>query len=247
MRRNIFLVLICMLFVSCSSVGESNDIKIDSIKLDVKVENNKSILNGKYCKIVLPEQYKIEKENLYSNIEVLNSQFEKNAASFADTAKSDYAIMSDSEKDNFLYEYSEDVNVITRNESVFSLLTNTYIDTMGAHGGTIIKCYNYDMINGQKIKLSNIILDSNGIKNLIINKLNSDEYSEFTFFDDYKNIIDNFFDFSKNDYDLQFNILDDGINFIFNQYDIAAYSEGIITVNFDVNEIKDKISGYYWE
>ena len=246
MKRIIFLVFMSVLLVSCSNMSKVNDIVVDSISVDEKVDN-KTILSGKYCKIVLPKTYETEKENLYSNIDVLNTQFEKEIKNFIETTKSEYSSADNEEKKSFLYEYSQKGNIITNNESVLSILSNTYIDTMGAHGGTLIKCYNYDMLNGQKIKLSNLILDSNGLKNLIINKLNSDEYKDISLFDDYVNTIDNFFDFSKNDNSLEFNILDDGINFIFNQYDIAPYSDGIITVNFSIDEIKDIIMGYYWE
>ena len=242
MKKILLLVLISLLLVSCNKMTNEN-INFKEIVIDEKSENNTTIIEGKYCKIVLDKKNS-QNENLNSNITSLNEKIEKDAKEFIDNSKTDYQSKTDEEKKEFLYTYSQEGELVTENENVLSFMTNTYVDTMGAHGTTIISSYNYDMNNGQIINLSNIVLDRNSLKKLIIEKFKTEEYN---LYDDYESSLDNFLDFSNKDYILQFNLLDDGIEFIFNQYDIAPYAAGVITVDFTKEELNNIILNNYWE
>ena len=116
---------------------------------------------------------------------------------------------------------------------------NYYQYTGGAHGGTFITCRNYRLEDGSVVTLDNYfkpgyekvlipILDK---KLLEYAECNSrDELDEHGYFSDEPMFVSD-----------NFEIRQDTIDFIYNQYDIAPYAMGITTLSVPEDEIRDII------
>ena len=116
---------------------------------------------------------------------------------------------------------------------------NYYQYTGGAHGGTFITCRNYRLEDGSVVTLDNYFKP--GYEKVLIPILerlllqeagcdSRDELDEHGFFSDEPMFVPE-----------NFEIKQDTIDFIFNQYDIAPYARGIITLSVPEDEILEII------
>jgi len=112
----------------------------------------------------------------------------------------------------------------------FSVRVDTFVDFGGAHPGTLIGAYNYDTKTGKQLVLGDIVADKDKFLTYVKEDL-LNNYKKEEFFDLDK-------DFAKYQLDAAENAADDtkraftwllgydGIQIIFNQYDIAPYAAG---------------------
>ena len=132
-------------------------------------------------------------------------------------------VLSESNKDYVKYQYELyiDYKLTYNKNNVISIPMNVYEFTGGAHGMTYLNSYNYNLINGKKLKLSDIFKENIDYKNIIDNyikyviKKNPDIYFQGN--NGFKGIKE----------EQSFYIEDDGIVIYFDLYEIAPYYVGI--------------------
>ena len=138
------------------------------------------------------------------------------------------------------YEYIINTEVHYGNhKDIIGHFINMYQYTGGAHGGTFITCRNYRLEDGSVVTLENyfkpgyerVLLPVLERKLLEYAGCNSrDELDDHGYFSNEPMFIPD-----------NFEIRQDTIDFIFNQYDIAPYSTGITTLSVPQDDIRDII------
>ncbi|MFK7782622.1 DUF3298 domain-containing protein [Psychroserpens sp.] len=124
-----------------------------------------------------------------------------------------------------------DGEVTYRSPEVICIAVNSYLDTGGAHGNTHIKFFNFNPQTGQLYSKAEIINDIQGLSGVITNKLkeevksNSDEPMEEFFF--------------GKDFQLpeSLGFSDEGLIVLYNPYEIASYSQGIMEFTIPFEDI----------
>ncbi len=125
--------------------------------------------------------------------------------------------------------YEMKISVPFIGEHHASVSTNKYTYTGGAHGMTTIDNSTYNLSTGKKVTLSDIFadVDNQELIQMMRGKLLSIRNKEL------------YFDFDTIRLHENFIIQDGGLQFTYNQYDIAPYSEGITEIHFTFDEIRD--------
>ena len=152
----------------------------------------------------------------------------------------DFALQEGYEPHGLDYEYIINTEVhYGNNKDIIGNFINMYQYSGGAHGGTFITCRNYRLKDGSVVTLDNyfkpdyekVLIPILERKLLEYAGCNSrDELDEYGYFsNDPMFVSDNF------------EIRQDTIDFIYNQYDIAPYSTGITTLSVPLNEIENLI------
>jgi hypothetical protein len=125
------------------------------------------------------------------------------------------------------------------NKDIIGHFINWYQYTGGAHGGTFITCRNYRLKDGSVVNLDNYFKP--GYEKVLIPVLERKllEYAECSSRDE----LDEHGYFSNEPMFVSenFEIRQDTIDFIYNQYDIAPYSTGITTLSVPTDEISSII------
>ena len=124
-----------------------------------------------------------------------------------------------------------DGEVTYRSPDVISIAINSYLDTGGAHGNTNVRFFNFNPQTGELYSKTELINNTKGLSDVIENKLkvevksNSDEPIEDFFF--------------GKDFQLPESIgySDEGLIILYNPYEIASYSQGIIEFTIPFNEV----------
>lgn len=135
------------------------------------------------------------------------------------------------------YEYVINTEVhYGNNRDIIGHFINMYQYTGGAHGGTFITCRNYRLEDGSVVTLDNYFKP--GYEEVLIPVLEKKllEYAECSSRDE----LDEHGYFSNEPMFVSdnFEIRQDTIDFIYNQYDIAPYSTGITTLSVPEDEIR---------
>ena len=140
------------------------------------------------------------------------------------------------EYNNFISEFPDspqqweaqiDGELTFKNADVISIALTSYTNTGGAHGNTMISFLNFDASTGKRIDNNNLFTDHKTFKKL----------AETHF---YKSIEDTGILFDANTFTLPKNIgfSDEGIILLYNTYEIAPYSSGIIECLIPLEEVK---------
>lgn len=135
------------------------------------------------------------------------------------------------------YEYIIETEVhYGNNRDIIGHFIKLYQYTGGAHGGTFITCRNYRLEDGSVVTLDNYFKP--GYEKVLIPVLEKKllEYAECSSRDE----LDEHGYFSNEPMYVSenFEIRQDTIDFIYNQYDIAPYSTGITTLSVANDEIR---------
>ena len=138
------------------------------------------------------------------------------------------------------YEYVINTEVhYGNNKDIIGHFINMYQYTGGAHGGTFITCRNYRLADGSVVTLDNYFKP--GYEKVLIPVLERKllEYAECSSREE----LDEHGYFSNEPMFVSdnFEIRQDTIDFIYNQYDIAPYSTGITTLSVSTDEISSII------
>ena len=138
------------------------------------------------------------------------------------------------------YEYIINTEIhYGNNKDIIGHFINMYQYTGGAHGGTFITCRNYRLADGSVVTLDNYFKP--GYEKVLIPVLERKllEYAECGSRDQ----LDEHGYFSNEPMFVSdnFEIRQDTIDFIYNQYDIAPYSTGITTLSVPTDEISSII------
>ena len=121
------------------------------------------------------------------------------------------------------------------NKDIIGHFINWYQYTGGAHGGTFITCRNYRLKDGSIVTLDNYFKPSYEKVLIPILERKLLEYAECSSRDE----LDEHGYFSNEPMFIpeNFEIREDTIDFIFNQYDIAPYSTGITTLSVPITDL----------
>lgn len=136
------------------------------------------------------------------------------------------------------YSNDTEASISYQGNNYLSIMTNTYIFTMGAHGTTVIGGYNYDIKTGKRLKLEDFIKDKEELRKYLKDWTKKQE--EGMLFEWADETIDEYLD--KDEYELQCAISEGELSVFFQQYDIAAYAVGIIEIPIDKSLLKVDIN-----
>lgn len=133
-------------------------------------------------------------------------------------------------------------NAYVTNE-VLSIVYEHYTYLGGAHGGSQRYAYNFDLKDGHLLTWDEINSgDGDALREMmhthIVNSINGGKYSDYYFFDNYEEDLDN----AMNDY--TWYIGNDCLNVIYNQYAIAPYAAGIIEFKMSLGNIDNLFYEY---
>lgn len=138
------------------------------------------------------------------------------------------------------YEYVINTEVHYGNHhDIIGHFINMYQYTGGAHGGTFITCRNYRLEDGSVVTLDNYFKPGYEKELIPVLERKLLQYAGCSS----RNELDDHGYFSNEPMFVpeNFEIRQDTIDFIFNQYDIAPYSTGITTLSVPENEIRSII------
>ena len=137
-------------------------------------------------------------------------------------------------------------------DAIFSFTRTDYSYIGGAHPNTYVTGMNYDPASGEELVLSDVVTDYDAVYEYVLNDLKeqAEENEDLAYFDDYESTVHTMFYgagegekvVSEEDgiepntaYMPNWVSGEDGVYIIFNNYDIAPYAAGRITVNVPVS------------
>lgn len=138
--------------------------------------------------------------------------------------------------------YSEVFYTVARNDAKilsFWLTDSTYAG--GAHPSSYIIGHNYEIETGKEIGIKDFVKDSDGLRKLVIERLEALEDSDF-YFEDWKETVNTLFEENS----LDFVLYTDSVEFMFNQYCIAPYVAGPISLTVEYEDNKELFNGEYF-
>ena len=257
MKKVLCILLIFVLFLSsCNSKNPTNqtaNIIIEHLEI---VDEEDSVLYNKikYPVVYMSSDFRNDNKKLSDSIDQFNNIQKTIADNFLiDNQTEVRELYEESKNTDYFgnYEYGCEASFGRNDDKVFAIHTNAYYFTMGAHGSTVINEYDCDKKTGKLLEILDIVNDKNKFEDAIIKYLDSiNGVDDFYLFDEYKEFVHQYI-FNEGsdyaDYKIIFGLTNDTLNVIFNQYDIAPYAAGIITVPLKYDENKDFINGKYFE
>lgn len=254
---SVFAMSVIMVMVACSAERDKYAFQYVSFKQTLPYSQTKSTPSCKFDIHVLQAHGKDKTFANAFNRDISDFLFDKDTAdvrsaiiSFVDSVikvfKNDndeqieYAREGDYEPMEVNYEYIINTNITYgNNRDIIGHFINFYQYTGGAHGGTFITCRNYRLKDGSLVTLDNYFKP--GYEERLIPVLDSlllkeagctsrEELDEFGYFSNEPMFVPD-----------NFEIRQDTIAFIFNQYDIAPYSTGITTLMVPEKDIRNII------
>ncbi len=137
-------------------------------------------------------------------------------------------------------------------DAIFSFTRTDYSYIGGAHPNTYVTGMNYAPDSGEELALSDVVTDYDAVYEYVLNDLKeqAEENEDLAYFDDYESTVHTIFygagegekvvseedGFEPNTaYMPNWVSGEDGVYIIFNNYDIAPYAAGRITVNVPVS------------
>ena len=147
--------------------------------------------------------------------------------------------MKDFPESSQKWEYFVDGEVIYHSEQLICIALTTYLDTGGAHGNTNVKFFNFKTETGAEFSNAELIDDLSGLSEIVQQKLLETLKSE----DDPASINDVFF---GNNFELpeSLGFSDEGIIILYNPYETASYSQGIVEFTIPYDDIDAYVSIY---
>ena len=229
----------------------SNDEKI-SIEYNVLTDDeeisgsDKKVLyqDVRYPEIKLSEEFKNGEigSKLSKSIDLLNKKFNNEAIDFLNENQEDVRqVFKERGDDGGNYQYLNELYIERFDDKILSITSNCYEDRMGAHGSTVITGYNFDLETGKEIKFDKLIKDKQKLKELLVDYLNENHKDELMEY--YEDTIDAYM---NGESEISYTVTVEGINVVFQQYDIAPYAVGIITVPINYEKNKELFNTNYW-
>jgi hypothetical protein len=271
MKHIFTLVLIAFIVIGCGKKTETISKETKEVKQEVKAQDSLSfeIKNFKktykdckdsdekcsYLKVSYPvfagsNSAEINKViDAYLVDSVFNNEGKgsnKNLDGLAATFFADYeSVMKDASPD-FPIVYALDVNssVVYNKPAALSVSIDFYINTGGAHPNSYARYFVFNPKTGKHLKLNDIFITGFEDK---LNKLIDKKYRALRNLKDTDRLdgekgylFDNFIKFNDN-----FILTKGGINFYYNNYEIAAYAVGPTELNFTYKELEEILKPDY--
>ena len=255
--KSLILLIILLAAVACSNKGDKYAFQYVTFKNDIPYSQGKEHPS---CSFDLNVLMAHGADTLFAdafNADISDLLFDKRTTdvrgamiSFIDSVfkvfKEDndeqirYASEEGYEPHDVDYEYIINTEIhYGNNKDIIGHFINMYQYTGGAHGGTFITCRNYRLEDGSVVTLDNYFKP--GYEKVLIPVLerklleyaecgSRDELDEHGYFSNEPMFV------SEN-----FEIRQDTIDFIYNQYDIAPYATGITTLSVPTEMIREII------
>lgn len=241
--RFLYVFVLAALFIACENVGQNNTTGdvinvtppdtlayiVETIRKDEpncipSDENPCAYFEAKYVKVTDGDaEYTIESIN-EQLIELLRGKEYTNVVAYANGFIEEYLTEKRDLENTMPWATTYEQNVLRNDSTVFVVATNFYSYTGGAHGYYATIYENYDRLSGKLIELQDLF--EPGFEN----RLN--EVGEQYFRRSQKLAVnrplDELFSFENNTFELpdNFALTEEGIQFIFNPYEIASYAQG---------------------
>ncbi len=214
------IILCCFtFFFSCEKIAKTtfSDVTVSSennsvIEVNIPKANGKqpiaNTINSEIQNVVLSALHIGDPDNVSSKtIEEGIRSFHKNYKNF----------IKDFPESPQVWDAQIDGEVLYESEEITTISITSYVNTGGAHGILNISFLNFDNSNGQRIINKDLFKDIDGFK-----KIAQIHFKETI---KEKDVI-----FENNEFELPTNIAytEDGIVLLYNTYEIAPYSTGII-------------------
>ncbi|MCR4841789.1 MAG: DUF3298 and DUF4163 domain-containing protein [Eubacterium sp.] len=168
-------------------------------------------------------------------LESYNASVKEKIDEFTDS----YAEASgDAYMEDAYYTAEDKGDVVRFDDEVLSIRDYTYEFTLGAHGMYFFTGYNYDAATGEEIGLSDVIPDTDSLKEALAAALLEKYDSEYFYSgEDVATDLDVYF--TDESVELNFTLGASGITFYFAPYDIAPYAVGAldVTLPYDSNVV----------
>ena len=132
-----------------------------------------------------------------------------------------------------MYTHDSSTTCSHHSDKYLSFLNNIYVFMMGAHGGTIVNGYTYDVNTGKKLTLSDFITDMNELKSFLKDWIKNQK--DIGFYTEAEETIDKYF---NGELEMQFALVGKELHIFFQEYDVAPHAAGIIEVKVDEKLLK---------
>jgi len=232
-----FIILITVfLLVGCGIKKKAKEnIESVSIETEEKIKMLKDKLGKDVLKVVVslpkvPNKYKFITEKVNSNYDSYIDNIEQE---LLPDAIENLEFVHDKER---VFEVKRDFEVLRNNEGVLSVKLQDYRYIGGAHGSKFIQALNFDINDRKLIKMDDLFIVNKEKYEGIVLKLIEKEIEKIkkegkvTFFDDYVDTLSLALE------DDRFVLTDEGVGFIYQEYDIASYAEGpqVIVIPYEL-------------
>ncbi|MFG6687978.1 DUF3298 and DUF4163 domain-containing protein [Mariniflexile sp. HNIBRBA6329] len=159
----------------------------------------------------------ITSKSIEESITLFNEEFNKFNTDFPDVTQP--------------WEAQIDGEVMFRSPEIISIAITSYTNTGGAHGNTNISFLNFDAVTGKRIQNSNLITNKDAFKNV------AKSYFKDALTED--DVI-----FEPDTFQLPANIgfTIEGVILLYNTYEIAPYSTGIIDFTIPIEKVNDYLA-----
>jgi hypothetical protein len=221
------VVVLCLLFYSCNQ-----ELKTTFSEVEITTETNTLVT------VNIPKAFGnptiSNNINFEINKQVINALQvgEPNSATLSSVEESIHAF--NNEYQTFSKEYPEvsmpweaqiDGGLLFQSDEIISVSITSYLNTGGAHGNTVIVFLNFDAQTGKRIKNADLITGEAGFKKLAAS------YFE-------RNITADSVLFKSDGFQLPENMgyVDEGIHLLYNTYEMAPYTTGIIEFTIPFKE-----------
>ncbi|AJR02756.1 DUF3298 and DUF4163 domain-containing protein [Siansivirga zeaxanthinifaciens] len=227
-KKHILLLCSLLILLSCKK-----DIEISFTNIDVTTKNNTLVsinipfaqgdenvskkINSEIDQVIISaieieEPNHSKSETIEESIDRFNKAYNEFNTQFPDTTGP--------------WEVQIDGEVLVSNPKLTSISITSYTNTGGAHGNTSINFLNFNSVTGEKLSLEDIFNDLLAFKNI------AKEYFDQAIKD--KNGL-----FNPETFELPENIgfTKEGVILLYNSYEIAPYSTGIIEFTIPIEKI----------
>lgn len=155
--------------------------------------------------------------------EVFNSEFKKFSGQFPEATQA--------------WEAFVDGEVTYQSSEIICVAINTYTNTGGAHGNSVISFLNFNPSNGKVYKNEDLIDNTDDFKSLAKAHFNDSMNTTFEWFESAK------IELWKNGYKLPENIgfSEDGLILIYNVFEIPALEKGFTEFTIPYEELSDHL------
>ncbi|SDR79497.1 protein of unknown function [Formosa sp. Hel1_31_208] len=239
--KNTALLFICILFLfSCKedipiAFSEANIESSEEAEISINYPNaistsEASKLINKTLENYIANQLDLSNDSIkITNVKEAAEQFDKAFVDF----KTDFPEASQK------WEAFIDSEVTYRSPDLICIVVNSYLDTGGAHGNTLVKFLNFNAETGALLTNLDLISNIEGFSKLVESKLNKalDTSSDGDSMEDV---------FFGENFQLPETIgySDEGLIILYNPYEIASYAQGIIEFNIPFEEVTSYLLKY---
>lgn len=142
------------------------------------------------------------------------------------------------------WSYERNIDVFLNRQGLFGVELDAYSYTGGAHGNYFTFYYIYDTDNGKRIELHDLLIDGK-LPQLL--RMSEEQFRQSRGLNTEMDLNEAGYWFEENTFALpeNFKYSGEGLEFRYNPYEIAPYSEGEITLIFPLSSVKGLIKAEY--